>query len=198
MQKSCLIVVILINLQAFAQTNGFHLQNNNTLIELDSKAIRTSYWQFTKTADSVIFQRKKVAIMHIETFLDSLHKAGYQDKAPTNLSKKSVFALQILSHQFLRIDTIYSKPDSIFITTLQVSVSNAKHKVNQTWQYNLYSNLNVDKLNESIKYCNNHYLYYFSKCKIYSCAIDVSIFTWLIGKYETFQSGENYNYQYFK
>jgi len=196
--KTYLLILVLNAVQLLGQTNVFHLQNKNQLIEIGNQLAYKGYKQLTKTNDSVIVAQKQCPITQMATLLDSLRKAGYKDKAPNNITPKSMYTYNILTHNFLRVDTIYNKPDSIFTTTLQVSVSNKKYQVNQTWVYTLYSNYNIEQVKQKIKYCSNSNLQYYTTCKIYLCRIDVSIFTSLIGSYQTHQGGIYAKYQYFK
>ena len=180
------------------QTDLFklNLQSNTDLIDFNSRSGKKySYNQYIRTADSVIVKKAKTS--DPDRFIDSLKKNGYSDKERINLSKGTTWTLKVISHEFLRFDTIYSKPDSIFVTMLSATLNNPKHKLSRTKTLKLYSNLNTNRLSEKMKFCDNHSLAYFSKSKIYLSSIDLSIFTWLIGTIEVFQTGQYFETEYF-
>jgi hypothetical protein len=173
-----------------------YFQSNTDLIDFNSRSGKKySFYQYVRTADSVIL--KKATTSDPDHFIDSLKKNGYSDKEPINLAKGTTWTSKVISHEFLRFDTIYSKPDSIFITILSVTLINPKHKLNRTRTLKVYSNLNANRLAEKMKFCGNHGLVYFSKSNIYCSSIDLSIFTWLIGRFEVFQTGQYFETEYF-
>jgi hypothetical protein len=167
-----IIFAILLSTNFFAQKNAFQLQNKNQLIQFNSSTILNGYWQCTKSNDSIKIRQIKIPITQIENFLDSLRKAGYQDKAPKTIPQsKYQCNLTLLSYNYYSHDTLTNHAiDTTFVISFNLNFTytkkNITRSVHKTY-LNLYTRYTKANLQKTFATYNNYTLNYFSRSTIY-------------------------------
>jgi hypothetical protein len=175
--KTYLIILILTTTQLLSQTNIFHLQNKNSLIEIGNHLAYSGYKQLTKINDTVNIQQKQCSVTQIVTLLDSLHKVGYKDEVPKNISqskyqcKLNLIDIAYFSHDTLKNNLI----DSVYTIDVEVVFNYPKQKINKTLTYfTLYTHYTKAQLQTLFATYNLYDLNYFKRSNIYMLKIDFS------------------------
>jgi|GEM_PF-6889737 hypothetical protein len=175
--KTYLLILLLTATQLIGQTNTFHLQNKNNLIEIDNQLAYSGYKQLTKTNDSVSVQQKHCSVIQITTLLDSLRKAGYIDKTPKNISKlKYQCKLNLINSTYFSRDTLKNNViDSIYTIDVELIFNYNKQKINKTVTYfTLYTHYTKTELQQLFTTYALYDLNYFKRSNIYVLKIDFS------------------------